>query len=346
LIYIAVGKQSKFDKTQEAINSAPVVDTNININIQKIQIQKEEKKYKCICCGDSWDAQKNHFSMSKSVLYQSNNNYIDVCNDCRDKYYYQLIDLYSGSEEKAIEHMCKQFGWIFNIDALESSRQVSADRSRISHYLAKKNLPQTTQYGYTDIDTIKNDFINRKENIIESKEHLEILKANGVTNSSSSTLDRWGGGLTKWDYETLDDHYQMIKNNNPNCDNNQEIFIKALCNLNWLMMKTLRSGDGDSDKYVKLTEQYSKTFKQTGLKTIEEKDSSNDEVFGVTLATISQYTPEEYYQNKQLYEDYDEIGDYIDRHMTRPLKNLQLDSTDRDFEFFVPDNEEELDEDE
>jgi nitric oxide synthase oxygenase domain/subunit len=95
-----------------------------------------------------------------------------------------------------------------------------------------------------------------------------------------------------------------------------------------------------------LTEQYSKTFKQAGLKTIEEKDSSNDEVFGVTLATISQYTPEEYYQNKQLYEDYDEIGDYINRHMTRPLKNLQYDSADRDFEFFVPDNEEELDEDE
>jgi len=322
------------------MNAAPVVDVNIQINIPKVQGIKEEKKYKCTCCGDSWDTQKNHFSMSKSFLYQSNNGYINICNDCRDKYYYQLIDLYSGSEEKAIEHMCRQFGWIYNLEALEASRQVSADRSRISHYLAKKNLPQTTQYGYTDIDTVKNDYLNRKETIIESKEHLEQLKANGIACSSATTVDRWGGGLTEWDYSTLDDHYKMLKKNNPNCDNNQEIFIKALCNLNWLMMKALRTGDGDSDKYVKLTEQYSKTFKQAGLKTIEEKDSSNDETFCMTLGFISDYTPEEFYLDKELYKDGDNIGDYMDRHILRPMINLETGSSVRDKEFFVPETEE------
>ena len=321
------------------MNAAPVIDTNINIIIPKIQTQKEEKKYKCSCCGDSWDNQKTHYSMTKSPLYQSNNGYINICNDCRDKYYYQLIDLYSGSEEKAIEHMCKQFGWIYEIQALEASRQVSADRSRISHYLAKKNLPQTTQYGYTDIDTIKNDYINRKDNIIESKEHLEQLKANGLANSTATTIGRWGGGLTEWDYEVLDEHYKMLKKNNPNCDNNQEIFIKALCNLNWLMMKSLRSGDGDSDKYVKLTEQYSKTFKQAGLKTIEEKDVSNDETFCMTLGFLSDYTPEEFYLDKELYKDHDYIGDYVERHITRAMINLETGSDIRDKEYFVPDGD-------
>lgn len=325
------------------MNAAPVVDVNIQINIPKIQGAKEDKKYKCICCGDSWDTQKTHFSMSKSVLYQSNNGYIDVCNDCRDKYYYQLIDLYSGSEEKAIDHMCKQFGWLYEIQALEASRQVSTDRSRISHYLAKKNLPQTTQYGYTDVDTVKNNYLNKQSEVIESKEHLEQLKANGLVNSSATSIDRWGGGLTEWDYSTLDDHYRMLKKNNPNCDNNQEIFIKALCNLNWLMMKTLR-GDGDSDKYVKLTEQYSKTFKQAGLKTIEEKDSSNDETFCMTLGFISDYTPEEFYTEKELYKDSDNIGDYIDRHILRPMINLETGSSIRDKEFFVPETDEDYEE--
>jgi hypothetical protein len=262
-----------------------------------------------------------------------------MCNSCRDNYYYQLIDLYSGSEEKAIEHMCRQFGWLYNLEALEASRQVSVDRSRISHYLAKKNLPQTTRYGYTDIDTVKNDFINRKGNIIESKKHLEQLKADGLVSSSGSSISRWGGGLADWDYETLDEHYKMLKKNNPNCDNNQEIFIKALCNLNWLMMKSLRSGDGDSDKYVKLTEQYSKTFKQAGLKTIEEKDNSNNETVGVTLATISMYTPEEFYKDKSLFSDNDNIGDYYDRHVCRPMRNLMFDEDTRDPEFFVPDGD-------
>lgn len=76
----------------------------------------------------------------------------------------------------------------------------------------------------------------------------------------------------KWTYKVLEDHYKMLKNNNPNCDNNQEIFVKALCNLQMLMSKAIRSGD--SDKYVKLTEQYSKTFARAGLKTIQEIDNS------------------------------------------------------------------------
>ena len=93
-----------------------------------------------------------------------------------------------------------------------------------------------------------------------------------------------------------------------------------------------------SDKYVKLTEQYSKTFKQAGLKTIEEKDNSNNETVGVTLATISQYTPEEFYKDKTLFEDWDEIGDYFERHVCRPMENIMTGSETRDKEFFVPEN--------
>ena len=84
----------------------------------------------------------------------------------------------------------------------------------------------------------------------------------------------------------------------------------------------------------------SKTFKNAGLKTIEEKDSSNDEVVGVTLATISQYTPEEFYKDKTLYEDWDSIGEYFDRHVRRPMQNLMTGTDIRDKEYFVPENSE------
>lgn len=332
------GSKSKSEKVQEAINSAPVVDINVNINIPKIQTVKEEKKYKCSCCGDSWDTQKSHFTTSKSILFQSNNGYINVCNDCRDSYYYQLIDLYSGSEEKAILHMCNQFGWIYETFALEASRQVSVDRSRISHYIAKKNLPQTTQFGYTDIDTVKNDYINRKGNVIESSEHLEQLKANGQTNISVTSAERWGYGVfPEEDIKVLDDHYKMLKKYNPNCDNNQEIFIKSLCHLNLLQTKALK--DNNTKAYIDANSEYAKTFKQAGLKTIEEKDNSNNETVGVTLATISQFTPEEFYKDKTLFSDNDNIGDYYDRHICRPMKNLMFDGDVRDKEFFVSDGD-------
>jgi hypothetical protein len=337
LITIA-GKPSKIERTQEAITTAPVVDINVNINIPKYQTIKEEKKYKCTCCGNSWDTQKSHFSMSKSPLYQCNNGYINICNDCRDQYYYQLIDLFSGNEEKAIEYMCQQFGWFFHEDALSSSRQISSDRSRISHYLQKKNLGQTAENGITDIDTVKFNFINRKNNVIESVEHLEQLKSEGIATSSMASVERWGSGFSDSDYKLMDDHYKMLKKYNPNCDNNQEIFIKDLCYTKLLQMKSMREG-GKSDDFDKFTKLYRETFKQAGLKTVAEKDSSNDETFCMTLGFISEYTPEEFYLNKELYNDNDNIGDYVERHITRPMINLETGSSTRDTEFFVPDGE-------
>ena len=103
------------------------------------------------------------------------------------------------------------------------------------------------------------------------------------------------------------------------------------------MTKTLK--DKDIDGYTKENSKYKKTFKQAGLRTVEEKDSSNDETFCMTLGFISDYTPEEFYKDKKLYADWDNIGEYIDRHITRPMINLETGSEIRDKEYFVPDGD-------
>lgn len=328
------GKISRDEKIEESMNSPIRLDVNVDMRFPLSNNIIKGKKYKCSMCGNSWNTQKNHFSKSAHPKYQANDGYIEICNDCRDKYYKRLVDLYSGNEEHAIRHMCLEFGWIYHIDALIASRQISADRSRISHYLAKKNLGQTSRIGTTYFDSMKYDYNEKQDEIVKSKEQV---KADG-SSVTASAIDRWGVGFSEIDYKVLDDHYRMLKKNNPNCDSNQEIFIKSLCNINMLMARALR--DGDSDKYVKLTGQYAKTFKDAGLKTVEEKDASNDETFCMTLGFISDYTPEEFYKDKKLYADYDKLGEYIERHITRPMINLEKGTDIRDFEYFVPEEEE------
>lgn len=327
------GNTSRDEKIEESMNSPVQLDVNIDMKFPMSNNISKGKKYKCSMCGNSWDTQKSHFSKSAHPKYQANDGYIEICNECRDKYYKRLVDFYSGNEEHAIRHMCFEFGWVYHVDALVASRQISADRSRISHYLAKKNLGQTARIGTTYFDSMKYEYNEKQDEIVESKEQAKI---EGST-VSASAIDRWGVGFTELDYKVLDDHYRMLKKNNPNCDSNQEIFVKSLCNINMLMTRALR--DGDSDKYVKLTEQYAKTFKQAGLKTVEEKDASNDETFCMTLGFISEYTPEEFYKDKTLYADYDKLGEYIERHITRPMINLEKGTDIRDFEYFVPEVE-------
>ena len=162
------------------------------------------------------------------------------------------------------------------------------------------------------------------------------MKADGQTGITKVMFERWGQVSTE-DIIALEDHYKMLKKQNPNCDNNQEIFIKDLCYTKLLQLKSFKDGNsGDFEKYTKL---YRDTFKQAGLKTVQETDASGEETLGVTLAVISQYTPEEYYKDKKLYKDFDGIGEYFSRFVLRPLKNLVLGTTERDKEYCVKDGE-------
>jgi hypothetical protein len=316
------------------MDSPKIIDSSITFKISRSseQYDPERHQYKCSCCGKGYNSQKINFQKSNSPLFQANDGYLPWCKDCTDKYMILLTALYSNNEEHAIEHFCQQADWVFELEPLKCAREISSDRSRISHYAAKKNLNVGGRKTY--IDTLKHNYEQKQNLVVRSKEQVKSEEIS-VT---ASAIDRWGVGFTEQDYKNLDEHYRMLKKNNPNCDNNQEIFIKSLCNINMLMVGALKNGD--SDKYVKLTDQYAKTFKQAGLRTVEEKDSSNDDTFCMTLGLISDYTPEEFYKDKQLYADFDKLGEYIERHITRPMINLETGSNIRDKEYFVPEVEE------
>ena len=93
-----------------------------------------------------------------------------------------------------------------------------------------------------------------------------------------------------------------------------------------------------SDNYNKLTESYRKSFKQAGLKTVEDL-KTDDECWGVWVGNVAQYTPEELYKDKNKYKDFDNLGDYYERFAVRPLKNIVFGTQDRDKEFYVHEEE-------
>lgn len=215
--------------------------------------------------------------------------------------------------------------------------------SLIGAYYSQMNLSKEKGTNIPASNKTYDDTIREREVTCVSLEEAQASKNNGSIAISDNTIKRWGIGFTdEEDYRLLDDHYKLLKKQNPNCDNNQEIFIKDLCFVKLKQMAAFK--ESKIDDFKKLTELYRDTFKQAGLKTIQDSDASNDEVLGVTLSVISQYTPEEYYKDKKLYKDFDWLGNYIERFITRPLKNLQFGSKDRDSEYCVKDSDDEYDE--
>ena len=337
---ILVGK-TKRDKIIENMNSKPLLDINVDVNIPRSiePFDPKKHKYKCSCCGAGFTSQDRNFQKSNDVLFQANNGYLPWCKNCTDNYVAQMNAFYSYNEELAMRDFCQRAGWNYDENALVASMETYSghrSRSRISHYAAKKNL--NCDGRKTFLDSLKHEYINKQGEIVQSREQAKSEEST----ITATAVDRWGVGFAEADYKIMDEHYKMLKRQNPNCDANQEIFIKSLCSLFMLQTNALKRGD--SDKYIKLTDQYSKTFTKAGLSTIQETDNSANECLGVTLATISQYTPEEYYKDKELYKDYDKIGEYFDRFVKRPLRNLMTGTTDRDSEYFVKDNVDDVDE--
>lgn len=336
---MAQGNKTKEELIRESMNSPKRIDTSIDFKIPRSseQFDPTKHKFKCSCCGKGFvGQQKNNFQKSNSPLFQANDGFLPWCKECTDRYLISLTAFYSQNEEHAIEHFCQQVDWVYDIEPLKCAREISSDRSRISHYAAKKNLNVGGRKTY--FDTLRHNYENKQEEIVTSREQA---KSESST-ISASAVDRWGLGFAEIDYKNLDDHYRLLKRNNPNADNNQEIFIKDLCNINMLKIHALQNGD--SKEYAALVDQYAKTFKQAGLRTVNEQDGSADECLGVTLATISQYTPEEYYKDKTLYRDFDGIGDYFERFVKRPLRNLMMGTNERDKEYYVHEDEDSEDE--
>jgi hypothetical protein len=292
---------------------------------------KEVETFKCCACGDKFTDQTKSFPFSQSAFFKGNNNRLPICNNCFNSSTDQYTELL-GSQDDAIKRMCLHWDIYVDEKTLESTKKIDAGRSRIKEYVRQQNLNQNAGKSY---DTYLKEL---QDNSIGSIEKLEELRVQGKTNISNVAVERWSTTFSESDIKTLEEHYKMLKKQNPNCDSNQEIFIKDLCYTKLQQMKVMTGNNVDD--FGKLTKLYRETFKQAGLKTVQDVDSSNDETLGVTLEVISKYTPEEYYKDKKLYKDFDGLGEYITRFLLRPLKNLQHGTKDRDDEFKVKDSDE------
>lgn len=332
---ISVGKK-KEDIVREAINAPKIIDTSIKFNIQRSAEQYDPKKhdYKCSCCGKGFNSQKTNCHKTNSVLFQSNDGYLPWCKDCTDKYMVLLTALYSNNEEHAIEHYCQQVDWVFEENPLECAREISSDRSRISHYAAKKNLNVGGRKTY--IDSMKYRFTNKKDSYktIESLDDIDDISEYKIT---SKMIKFWGTGYDEKVYPTLQGYYdELLKLCEGKPDIKKQKMMKNLSLLEYQMQNNIQAGKDIGT----LSNSYKSLFESSGLKS-EEADTSND-AFGKWVMDIEKYSPAEYYQDKKKYHDFFGIIEYIERFMFRPLKNLIFGTKEKEKEYWINDDSVEI----
>lgn len=294
---------------------------------------KSVEKRVCCSCGEPKNS--THFYKSYSEFYS--NGVLPICKECFSRKFGQYAAEYH-SNKKAMQRMCMAFDIYFNEDLFDKCD--TNDDTVVGNYFRKLNMAQYK--GKTFDTTIKDgDFSLSGDRKQPKEKRVAIVDEYGNEDNNEEInpedIEKWGVGLLPIDYENLNNHYKYLKSANPHCDSNQEIFINDLCYAKMQQLKCVR--EGDMENFKKMGEYYNSTFVKSGLKIAGDAEANSDDCLGVWTSRISQYTPEEYYKNKQLYSDHDGFMDYIKRFLLRPLRNLQYGTTDRDTEFYVKDGD-------
>ena len=277
--------------------------------------------YECTMCGARYPAREHSFLWSPSFIWGANGGYVPFCMDCAAAYvdhYASIFDM-----DTAMRQLCERTDTYF-------------DRVLLGDVLDSEAITYNIIESYFDKVTCEKTF----DDTIDD-DPTAFSKSNGSV-LEDDVVTRWGEGFTDNDYRIMEAHYHMLKKQNPNCNSNQEIFIKDLCPL--YLMKQMAAIKKDADAYKKLSETYRATFKEAGLQTKIDTNEGLDETFGVNIGYIAKYAPEYFYKDKTLFKDFDGIDEYSKRNIFRPLKNLAFGTNEDDPEYFVSPEEDDKDE--
>lgn len=331
------------------------------------KIPAQDVTRKCSRCHRPF--KKTDFYKTYSQVYTSDG-FMPICKKCLYELFLQYLEAYGGDTKCAIQRICMLFDIYYDERIFETSNSPDIEVI-LGNYMKRLNMVQYQNKTFDN--SMENGFFfdlrgvakkkrqsiqihgllgegetveigeTRKEARQEAREAKAIEKAQKIeaariakeesSEFRKKDIKRWGDGLEPTDYKLLNEHYEYLTNANPNYDSNQEVFIKELCYTNMLKQRAIV--ESNVDDYKKLSETYRKSFEQAGLKTVEETTNAEEFSMAVNVKTIEQYTPAEYYKDKSLYKDHDGIGEYFERFVLRPLRNLQHGSSDRDYEYYV-----------
>lgn len=290
----------------------------------------------CCRCRRELDLSKDFYKVY-SDLYTTTGR-MPVCKDCLTWIVEQYIGKY-GNQREAMKRVCMAFDVYWDDEIFD---KVQDDEAYIGEYMRRLNMSQYRKKTFdSSLDkgmSISGVLYDKKARALREK----VMAAEAAEKEKEKAIDpadikKWGAGFAKEDYDEMNRHYALLKAANPRADGNQENYIMDCCRIKMHQLKASR--DGSLDSFQKMTELYTKTYNAGKLKSVGDGALAEDFTFGVTVETIEKYTPAEYYKNKELYRDYDKIGEYAERHIFRPLKNIIFGTRDKDFEFYVKDDE-------
>lgn len=325
---------------KKQLKKQPSVTPRVNKNARPTEIEPRvvsDEEYRCSCCGHKYKRQEGKFNKSKSPIYEGNNGYTTICIKCIGQLYDKYVAFFDKDEDAAMERICQLTDLYVDEVAWSASRKISADRNRMSAYVSKLNLNQSSG-GRTYSDTL----VRRWESQVENAQSVQEAVQNDDITVSEETLGRFGIGFSDGEYDVMEREYNSwVEKYGAPIDKRQEELYVTMCYLKLNLQKGIQNDNAGvgtlANSYRGFIEAATTEIEDRKKKAQAEKELKP---LGMMIRDIEEYCPAEFYQDKSLYADFDSLKEYIIRFMTRPLRNLMTGSKEMDKEFNLSESEE------
>lgn len=263
-------------------------------------------------------------------MWAQNNRYLPVCYSCID----ELFEHYSnvlGSVEAGVHRLCMKFDIYYDKNLFENT-VAGTYKNLFRAYVARTSLAYVQGKTYDDTLDIEAGIPFDTPNEFARFDITEKPKT-----ASQRQIDEWGDGFTASEYSSMDGFYKDLTRFIDNNNVAKESLIRDLCKIRIQQDRALKRDDTSS--YEKLTKLYQTTLANPALRTEDDQAIGYQDGLGKWVQEIEHYCPADYFADKSKYWDFFGIGEYIQRFIYRPLKNLMTGSRDKDPEYVVGDDD-------
>lgn len=214
------------------------------------EVLKQIHKNKCVCCGNTYNKQKEIFPPTFSKIYEGNNYYLPICFDCLDA----LFNSYAKKTEdyyKACDRVCMNFDIYYNKELVDNCMKY-AKPNRFMRYYVQKSQAIMIYVNKTYADTLAEKQIEEESKVITSIEDID--KFNEEESVSEQTIKFWGFGFTPEEYKYLDNKYTEWSTAYPVQAKATESIFQKICMMELQILKGIQAGDKVDGLYKQMND--------------------------------------------------------------------------------------------
>jgi hypothetical protein len=283
---------------------------------------KNSDEVKSCYCRKCMQIKDSKFFYSATDTYLDQNKKMSVCRDCIADMYSKIFQT-EHTIEKTLLRICRMLNIRYSEAAINATlnhlnkvgKDVS-DGSIVGIYKTKLMATQRTEVGKRDLSE---DFT-----FVEPVRSIQITDPLDDEEESTYALKKyWGTDIGDYDdYAFLEEKLATWKQSFACQNASEEFYLKEICYKELELKRARLDGTKSVDPILKSMNDLLKNAALTPAQATAASGSKSIDTIGMLIKRIESTDPCEYYKDKDLFKDYDNLGPYISNYIKRPVLNF------------------------